>query len=97
MSMRKSRGRWYPTPKQISIAIDCAVARMPIGKAAELLGVGPRTLWLFTLSGIFGAWKDRPAPGAISSSAVGSRTGETPALVPSGIAAGPAVPGEDSA
>jgi hypothetical protein len=69
--MKKLRDRWNPTPEQISIAIDCAVARMPITRAAELVGVGPRTLWLFTkrvgLPGIFGAWKDRPRYVSVSS------------------------------
>jgi hypothetical protein len=59
-------GRWHPSQEQISLAIDCAVARMPIGKAAGLLGVGPRTLWLFAkragLPDIFGAWRE-VAPG----------------------------------
>jgi hypothetical protein len=41
----KVRGRWSPSREQISLAIDCS--RMPITRAAELIGVGPRTLWLF--------------------------------------------------
>jgi hypothetical protein len=41
------RGKWHPSQQQISIAIDAAAARLPIEKAAELLGVGPRTLWIF--------------------------------------------------
>jgi hypothetical protein len=91
--MKKLRGRWAPTPQQISLAIDCAVARMPIVKAAELLGVGPRTLWVFTrrvgLPGIFGAWRDRPRYVPVSSGPVGSRT---PELVPPVHPAPEAVP-----
>ena len=41
--------RWNPTPEQISVAVDCAVARVPLEKAAELIGVRPRTLRSFTL------------------------------------------------
>jgi hypothetical protein len=80
-------GRWKPTPEQIALAIDCAVARMPITRAAGLVGVGPRTLWLFAkrvgLSGIFGAWRDQPRyvlP--VSSGSGGSRTAETAASAP---------------
>jgi hypothetical protein len=45
--MKKPRGRWSPSPEQVELVIDCAVARMPLEKAAELLGVGPRTVWIF--------------------------------------------------
>jgi hypothetical protein len=44
---QKLRGRWHPSPQQISLAIDCAVARMPLEKAAKLLHVKPRTVWPF--------------------------------------------------
>ena len=47
MTNKRVRGRWAPSPEQISLAIDCATAKMPIDKAAELIGVRPRTLWLF--------------------------------------------------
>jgi hypothetical protein len=65
MPNKHVRGRWSPSPEQISVAIDCAVARMPLEKAAELLGIKPRTaFWVFArrigLPGIFGAWRDRP-------------------------------------
>jgi hypothetical protein len=40
--------RWNPTPEQISVAVDCAVARVPLEKAAELIGVRPRTLRSFS-------------------------------------------------
>lgn len=62
--MKKLRGRWSPSPEQISLCIDCATARMPITRAAELLGIGPRTLWIFAKrSGlpIFAAWEGLPA------------------------------------
>jgi hypothetical protein len=75
MTNKRVRGRWAPSPEQISLAIDCAIAKMPIDKAAELIGVRPRTLWLFakrvggstaasTLArypGSFDAWKALPA------------------------------------
>jgi hypothetical protein len=47
LGMKKLRGRWSPSLEQISLATDCAVGRMPIVKAAKLIGVAPRTLWLF--------------------------------------------------
>jgi hypothetical protein len=43
----KVRGRWSPSPEQIELVIDCSTARMPLEKAAELLGVKPRTIWLY--------------------------------------------------
>jgi hypothetical protein len=57
------RGRWSPSSQQISLAIDCAVARMPIARAAEILGVGPRTVWLWARRidlPVFDAWRARP-------------------------------------
>ena len=39
--------RWQPSPEQIALAIDCAVARVPIERAAVLLGIKPRTLQSF--------------------------------------------------
>jgi hypothetical protein len=76
--MKKLRGRWHPTPEQISLAIDCATSRMPITRAAELIGIKPRTLWIFSkrvgLPGLFDAWKDRPRYKATSSPVAGSRT-----------------------
>jgi hypothetical protein len=62
--MKERRGRWNPSPAQISLAIDCATARMPLEKAAVLLNIKPRSLWIFArridLPGIFGIWRDRP-------------------------------------
>jgi hypothetical protein len=90
--MKKLRGRWTPTPQQISVAIDCAVARMPITRAAELLGIKPRTLWVFARRvdlPVFGAWKDRPRYVPFSGPPVGSRAAETSAA---GIPAPEAVP-----
>jgi hypothetical protein len=91
--MKKLRGRWAPSPAQISLALDCAAARMPIDRAAELLGIGPRTLWLFSkrvgLPSVFEAWKNRPRYVRVSRDSGGSRAAETPARV----AASPAVPG----
>jgi hypothetical protein len=43
MSDRERRGRWHPSPEQVELVIDCSTARMPLEKAAELLGVKPRT------------------------------------------------------
>jgi hypothetical protein len=44
---KRVRGRWSPTVEQISLCIDCAAARVPLEKAAELVGVKPRTLRSF--------------------------------------------------
>jgi hypothetical protein len=89
--MKKHRGRWNPSSEQVSVLIDCAAARMPLAKAAELVGVAPRALWIFVrrigLPSLFGAWKDRPRY------AVGARTGKSVAAVPDGLPAGPSVPG----
>ena len=38
---------WKPSPDQISLAIDCATARVSIGSAAALLGISPRTMRSF--------------------------------------------------
>jgi hypothetical protein len=45
--MKKVRGRWSASPEQIELVLDCARARMSLEKTAELLGVGPRTVWIF--------------------------------------------------
>jgi hypothetical protein len=45
-------------------ALDCAAARMPIDRAAGLLGIGPRTLWIFAKRvglPVFAVWKGIPA------------------------------------
>jgi hypothetical protein len=71
------RGRWSPTQQQISLALDCAAARMPIARAAELLGVGPRTLWIFAKRvglPVFDAWKGRPRYVPVSRATVAART-----------------------
>ena len=85
--MKKLRGRWSPSREQISLAIDCAAARMPISKAAELLGIKPRSLWIFTrrvnLPGLFGAWKDRPRYVPVSRVSGGAGTGKSAAAPPS--------------
>ena len=76
--MKKLRGRWHPSPEQISLALDCAAARMPIDRAAGLLGIGPRTLWIFAKRvglPVFAVWKGIPARVA------GSRTAKMPAPV----------------
>lgn len=39
--------RWKPTPAQINLALDCSLARVPIERAAELLGIKPRTMRSF--------------------------------------------------
>jgi hypothetical protein len=41
--------RWQPSPEQIALAIDCAVARVPLERAAALLGIKPRTLRSFLM------------------------------------------------
>jgi hypothetical protein len=95
--VKKVRGRWHPGQQQISLAIDLAVARMPIEKAAELLNIGPRTLWLFArrtgMTGIFAAWRDRPRYKPVSSPTAAARTAISAAPVHSDVVAGPAVPG----
>jgi hypothetical protein len=76
------KGRWSPSPAQISVAIDCAIARMPIARAAELLGIGPRTLWIFTRRldpSIFAAWRDRPRYLPVSRGSGGSLAAISPA------------------
>jgi hypothetical protein len=89
--MRERRGRWDPTKQQISLAIDAAIARMPLDRAAELIGIRPRTLWIFTrrvdLPGIFRAWKDRPRYKPVSRATVGSLTAEMPAPAHDGLLA----------
>jgi hypothetical protein len=72
------RGKWHPSRDQISLAIDLAVARMPLDRAAELLNIKPRTLWIFSkrvgLPGIFDAWKNRPRYVPVSRASGGART-----------------------
>jgi hypothetical protein len=45
--MKKVRGRWAPTPAQVELVVDCANAKMTLERAAEIVGVKPRTIWLF--------------------------------------------------
>jgi hypothetical protein len=84
--MKKLRGRWNPTSEQISILIDCAAARMPITRAAELVGIAPRALWLFVrrigLPGLFGLWKDRPRHKPVSRASGGSKLGPSEIDIP---------------
>ena len=71
--MIERRGRWNPSPDQISIAIDAATARLSLVQAAKVVGVGPRSLWLFCRRlnlGIFAGWKDRPRYKAVSKGGV---------------------------
>jgi hypothetical protein len=70
--MKKLRNRWHPSSAQIALLVDCATARMPVEKAAELLGVKPRTIW------IFGKRVGRPFPAPPGR----SRGPEAAALVP---------------
>jgi hypothetical protein len=42
--VKKQRRRWEPSSEQLATLVDCSVARLPLVKAAELIGVGPRTL-----------------------------------------------------
>jgi hypothetical protein len=69
--MKTVRGRWSPSPQQISLALDCVAARVPITRAAELLDVKPRTLWVFARRldlPLFRAWRDACAGEQPSSS-----------------------------
>jgi hypothetical protein len=36
--------RWKPSAEQLALVIDCTVARVPLERAAALLGIKPRTL-----------------------------------------------------
>jgi hypothetical protein len=87
---RPVRGKWHPSSDQISLALDCAAARLPIVRAAALLGVGPRSLWIFIRRlglPLFDVWRDRPRYVPFSSYPVAARTAETPALVHQGTPA----------
>jgi hypothetical protein len=91
MKGHRGFGRWHPTPQQISLAIDCAAAKLPLEKAAGIVGIAPRTLWGFTrridLPGIFGTWRDRPRHKAISAGPAGSVAPQTavPAMAGSNL------------
>jgi hypothetical protein len=80
------RGKWQPTQSQISLAIDCATARVSITQAARLLNIGPQSLWLFARRvgspSIFAIWKDRPRHEAISRATVAGKTPEMPSPRP---------------
>jgi hypothetical protein len=39
--MKKVRGRWAPTPAQVELVVDCSTAKMPLERAAEIVGVKP--------------------------------------------------------
>jgi hypothetical protein len=55
--------RWNPSSEQIALAIDCAVGRVPLDRAAALLGIKPRTLRAFLKRlGAARAQKAIPAP-----------------------------------
>jgi hypothetical protein len=74
------RGKWHPSPAQIELVLDCVNAKVPLERAAELLDIGPRSLWLFARRvgspSIFAIWKDRPRHEAISRVRVAARTPE---------------------
>jgi hypothetical protein len=42
--MKKTRGRWSPSPAQIELVLDCVKARMSLEKTAELCGVAAKCL-----------------------------------------------------
>jgi hypothetical protein len=89
------RGRWSPSPAQISVCLDCVVARMPLARAAELIGVKPRTLWVFARRlnlPIFKAWRDRPRYVPVSSGAKSVLTASGDALMPDSHPAPEAIP-----
>jgi hypothetical protein len=84
MTKARGFGRWHPSPEQISIALDCVVARVPITRAAELIGIKPRTLWVFARRinlPVFKAWRDRPRYVRGCSSAEAATMAETSAPV----------------
>jgi hypothetical protein len=72
--MKKLRGRWSPSPAQVELIIDCLNARVSPEKAAELIGVGLRTVWIFARR------IGRPFPACVWR----SKTAETPAPAPGG-------------
>jgi hypothetical protein len=64
--MSAAEDSWHFTATQISQILDCAAAKMSLGKAAELIGVEPCLLWRFVERvglPIFNRWKDRPEHG----------------------------------
>jgi hypothetical protein len=46
--VKKQRQRWEPSSEQLATIVDCSVARMPLERTAELIGVWPRTLRSFS-------------------------------------------------
>ncbi|MDQ6868817.1 MAG: hypothetical protein M3178_10590 [Pseudomonadota bacterium] len=80
--------RWKPSSKQIAVVIDCEVARVPLDRAAALLGVKPRTLRGF-LKRLAAARVQK----AISSGTVGSLTAKSARPTQSGISAPEGRPG----
>jgi hypothetical protein len=80
--MTERRGNWQPSAAQISLCLDCAAAKMPLEKAAALLNIGPRSLWIFTRRlglPIFEIWRDRPRHKPVPAASGGSRAAESPA------------------
>jgi hypothetical protein len=57
---------------------------MPIEKAAQLLNIGPRSLWIFArrtgMTGIFGAWQARPRYVPVSRATLAARTAKMPGI-----------------
>lgn len=74
--------RWKPMPTQIGVAIDCQTARVPLGTAAVLLGISPRTLRAFQLR-----LQRARVQKVVSSATGGPPAAEMPVTVYSGIAA----------
>jgi hypothetical protein len=74
--------RWKPSPEQISLAIDCATARVSIGSAAALLGISPRTMRAF-----LNRLEKARAQKAISSGTASPLTAKSADPAHSGIAA----------
>jgi hypothetical protein len=76
------RAKWKPSPEQLEAAIDAAIARVPFERAAELIGVAPRTL-----KGFGNRLQRARAQHAVSSVTVGPLAPKSSAPVHSGIAA----------
>jgi hypothetical protein len=71
------RAKWKPSPEQLEAAIDAAVARIPLERAAALLNISPRTLRAF-----LNRLERARAQSAVSSGVGGSLAAETAGKVP---------------
>jgi hypothetical protein len=80
--MKKIRGRWSPSPAQVALIIDCATAKLLPEKAAQIVGIAPRTLKSFARR------IGRPVPAPAGRPGAGKAV----APVPEGLAVTPDLP-----